>query len=746
MRKIFFLLFILGFAFIAKDAKAEVCESWTLSEWSECESIGEYGLPFAGRQTRTIESKSPDDCSFYNGTPFDLVQECKYVPECKTSDYICSDWSDCNQSGEQIRNCYLDKKENEWPWSGNFECEGGASMPETVKSCSYVKPEIKSISPMQGAVGDEVKILLPYITNMFSECYSTGIYATHELSAKVFFNNIEATLKNKISGYASGGGTPVYAFVPESAKTGKIRVDLICKSKGGFGDFDYTATLTSDSNFVVLEASAQDDLSVRQQYLQQTKVNQAWNYSHGSSEVIVAIIDDGVYTGHPDLDNNMWINFNEIEGNGRDDDNNGYIDDRWGWDFVSDSKDMTTMGTHGTMVAGIIGSESNNNTGITGISWNVKLMPIIACDDSGCNNQAIKNGIKYAVDNGADIINISLGGGFFNYSTYFDEIIKYAFDKNVLVVVSVGNGDLEGGIGRNLNITKISPVCNDGGLNMVLGVGAIDENNKITSWSNYGDCADIFAPGENIVSTAVPAYSTLGGFYDMEDGTSFSAPIISGIATLIKAKYPEIKNTAIRDRIINNSDYKNGLKIVNAYKAISQQFNENEKFVSNIPIVVSEISNEKNNANNNQSVDNKVDVSVQEKELLSEVDYQLSNRMKGKILLQVEQNGEGWYVNPDNQKKYYLGRPADAFSIMRNLGLGVKHSELTSYLNGKFPGRLSGKILLDVEQNGEAYYINPNDLKGYYLNRPDDAFRIMRELGLGITNTDIRKIDIGEVN
>jgi len=127
------------------------------------------------------------------------------------------------------------------------------------------------------------------------------------------------------------------------------------------------------------------------------------------------------------------------------------------------------------------------------------------------------------------------------------------------------------------------------------------------------------------------------------------------------------------------------------------------------------------------------------------IDIGLINKVKGKILLQVEKNGEGWYVNPDNEKKYYLGRPADAFSIMRNLGLGIKHSELNNYLNSKFPSRLSGKILLDVERNGEAYYVNPDDLKGYYLNRPADAFRVMRELGLGITNNDIRKIGVGEI-
>ncbi|MBU4375487.1 serine protease [Patescibacteria group bacterium] len=135
----------------------------------------------------------------------------------------------------------------------------------------------------------------------------------------------------------------------------------------------------------------------------------------------------------------------------------------------------------------------------------------------------------------------------------------------------------------------------------------------------------------------------------------------------------------------------------------------------------------------------------EEKTLITKIDKNLSKRVIGNILLQVEKNGEGWYVYPDDQKKYYLGRPADAFSIMRNLGLGIKHSELNNYLNAKFPSRLSGKIMLDVEQNGEAYYINPDDLKAYYLSRPSDAFRIMRELGLGITNDDVRKIDVGEI-
>lgn len=120
----------------------------------------------------------------------------------------------------------------------------------------------------------------------------------------------------------------------------------------------------------------------------------------------------------------------------------------------------------------------------------------------------------------------------------------------------------------------------------------------------------------------------------------------------------------------------------------------------------------------------------------------LGEKLKGKILLQVESEGEAWYIDSENYSRYYLGRPEDAFSIMRNKGLGIKHSELTNYLEEKFPKKFSGMIFLDVEKNGEAYYVFPDDLNGYYLGRPNDAFEIMRQLGLGISNKDIDSIEI----
>ncbi|MEA3464174.1 MAG: S1C family serine protease [Patescibacteria group bacterium] len=127
----------------------------------------------------------------------------------------------------------------------------------------------------------------------------------------------------------------------------------------------------------------------------------------------------------------------------------------------------------------------------------------------------------------------------------------------------------------------------------------------------------------------------------------------------------------------------------------------------------------------------------------AQIDNTLANRMSGQILLQVEASGEAYYVYPDDKKKYYLGRPADAFSVMRQLGLGATHDFITSHTI--YPDNVLGKILIDVEKNGEAYYIYPKDKKAYYLDRPADAFRIMREPGLGITNNDLNKIPEGSL-
>lgn len=123
----------------------------------------------------------------------------------------------------------------------------------------------------------------------------------------------------------------------------------------------------------------------------------------------------------------------------------------------------------------------------------------------------------------------------------------------------------------------------------------------------------------------------------------------------------------------------------------------------------------------------------------------LEDRLKGKILLQVESRGEAWYVNPDNKKLYPLGKPSDAIGVMRELGLGVSNKDFQSF-GKKAPERLAGKFLLKVEDKGKAFYVNPDNLEMHYLGGPVDALKVMRDLGLGISNDNIAKIPVNNDN
>jgi len=259
---------------------------------------------------------------------------------------------------------------------------------------------------------------------------------------------------------------------------------------------------------------------------------------------------------------------------------------------------------------------------------------------------------------------------------------------------------------------------------------------KITYTS--GDFSGV--DGNYLKTTAIIEHGNSGGGAYLKNGTFIGIPTAVVKGSLNSMGYLMSVNKI--NSWLNNSIAYNYSSNNNNYSRVSAMLDDMD--LSEINSLGLFIAGDEENIKTGTESQSQ-DVVQEEKSLITKIDNNLSNRLRGNILLQVEKNGEGWYVYPDDKKKYYLGRPADAFSIMRNLGLGIKHSELTNYLNSKFPSRLSGKILLDVEQNGEAYYVNPNDLKGYYLNRPADAFKVMRELGLGITNLDIRKIDIGEI-
>jgi subtilisin family serine protease len=306
-----------------------------------------------------------------------------------------------------------------------------------------------------------------------------------------------------------------------------------------------------------------------QKYLSQIGYSDYIRSISKGSGVIVAVIDEGVWQEHPDLSHSTWVNTKEIPQNQKDDDGDGLIDDYYGWNYIDNNGDLSPKGSHGTAVAGIIAANQNNGIGIAGIAPETKIMSIIACADKiGCPNQSIIKAIYFAADHGANIINLSLGGsGYVGYSTDFDAAIKYAYEHDVVIIASAGNGDVAslGQVGQNLSFVKASPVNNDvNWLNMVLGVGASNGNGHRTNWTNYGAGVDTYAPGEDVVTTVVPAFSGGFGYDGTLSGTSFSAPMVAGAAALLKSYKPELRNWEIVSRILQNGPF---LHVENLLKA-----------------------------------------------------------------------------------------------------------------------------------------------------------------------------------
>ena len=261
----------------------------------------------------------------------------------------------------------------------------------------------------------------------------------------------------------------------------------------------------------------------------------AWDDTVGSRDVVIAVIDTGVDWGHPDLSANIWQNVDESE-DGTDTDGNGFVDDIRGWDFVDvpagegyegeDSNepdnDPNDFHGHGTHVSGIIGAVGNNNLGVSGVCWDVQIMPLRAgytnSDGYGVlESQAIADALSYAADNGAHIVNMSFGGT--DISEVEREAIDYCVAAGVVLIAASGNSSTD---------EPHFPARLDG----VLSVAAITNLKLRADFSNYGIWIDIAAPGHSINST------TIGGGYGMMSGTSMACPVVAGVAGLIKAKNP----------------------------------------------------------------------------------------------------------------------------------------------------------------------------------------------------------------
>ena len=280
-------------------------------------------------------------------------------------------------------------------------------------------------------------------------------------------------------------------------------------------------------------------------HLRHVNMPEAWDIVKASDgDVLIGIIDGGVDWEHVDLQGNVWRNAGEVE-NGLDDDGNSLVDDLIGWNFANNSNDPKGLsrtpfnGQHGTMVAGVAVAVTDNNTGISGASWNAKFIPVNAGCSSADNAVCFGyEGMIYAAREGADVINVSWGGP---DSFLGREVVRIVQNLGALVVVSAGNGGSLEDKGKDLDASPSYPAAYDG----VLVVGSTGKESDVKApFSNFGVSVDVFAPGVNLNSTLPDdEYTTEAS------GTSFSVPVVSGLAALVRTKQDEWSMEQVREQI-----------------------------------------------------------------------------------------------------------------------------------------------------------------------------------------------------
>lgn len=306
---------------------------------------------------------------------------------------------------------------------------------------------------------------------------------------------------------------------------------------------------------LVLAQTPNDPSYSKQWYLDTISAPTAWDSTTGSTSVIVAVLDTGLDLTHEDIVANLWTNSDEIAGNGKDDDGNGYIDDVHGWDFIGDDGDpspspVSTSSSeaidHGTLIAGEIGAVGNNHLGISGVAWNVKIMPVRMLNDEGSGTEYdAANAIRYAVRNGAKVINLSFAGN--EAHSALQAAVKDAFTNGVVVVAAMGNES------RDTDVTPVYPACmRTTADDWVIGVVATDETDHGASFTNYGSiCADVSAPGTGIYGLSYhnmsEGYPNL--YAGMWNGTSMASPLVSGAAALLFSRFPTLTASEVRNII-----------------------------------------------------------------------------------------------------------------------------------------------------------------------------------------------------
>jgi len=306
----------------------------------------------------------------------------------------------------------------------------------------------------------------------------------------------------------------------------------------------------------MMETTPDDPMYSQQWHHAAVNAPALWDSTTGDTSQVIGIIDTGVDWDHPDLAENIWINWVEYHGaQGVDDDGNGYVDDIRGWDWISNDNDPNDDNAHGTHVAGIAAARGNNGIGVTGVSWNSKIMALKVLQSTGYGNSSdVAAAVEYAGNNGATVMNLSLGS--YGHSQVLENALAVAYNTTV-EVAAAGNSGLCIGPGRCPDMRASAPMY-PGAFSWVLGVQAGDAMGP-DGFSNYdqdgpqgsaytdGYNYELKAPGSGINSTFPN-----GGYHSL-NGTSMASPVVAGgIANILSYEEP-VSTELFRAKLINNT-------------------------------------------------------------------------------------------------------------------------------------------------------------------------------------------------
>lgn len=317
---------------------------------------------------------------------------------------------------------------------------------------------------------------------------------------------------------SAGPSQPVALVATEGQPVDQVLSELRADPAVAFAEPNYVVRLADEGSVAV---AVDDPQSANQYSLDQMRVRNAWGIETGASNVI-AVLDTGVQYSHPDLAGRLLP----------------------GRDFANDDTNAADDNGHGTWVSGIIAANANDGYGMAGITWSDKVLPVKIMSSQGTGSTAdLAAGIIWAADQGADVINMSVGG--FPYSQSVQSAVTYAWNKGAVLIGAAGNNRRE---------EVFYPASYD----YVVSVSATQVNDEFSNWSSWGPKVDVSAPGSSVLVTncytcTVDGHNTWGN-HTYISGTSFAAPNVAGVAALIRARYPSYTPQQVVDRLIATTD------------------------------------------------------------------------------------------------------------------------------------------------------------------------------------------------